>query len=55
MAGQAARRRLEQRPWRIHEIVDAIMPFRHLLVYPPMLAEVGDAWRAGADQAVAGR
>jgi hypothetical protein len=26
----------------------AIAPFRHVLVYPPMLREIGRAWRAGA-------
>lgn len=26
----------------------AIAPFRHLLVYPPMLREIGRAWQAGA-------
>lgn len=26
----------------------AIRPFRHLFVYPPMLREIGRAWRAGA-------
>ena len=25
----------------------AIRPFRHLIVYPPMLREIGRAWRAG--------
>jgi hypothetical protein len=25
----------------------AIRPFRHLLVYPPMLREIGRKWRAG--------
>ena len=25
----------------------AIKPFRHLIVYPPMLREIGRAWRAG--------
>ncbi|MDX6371412.1 MAG: hypothetical protein QOD98_400, partial [Nocardioidaceae bacterium] len=24
----------------------AIAPFRHLIVYPPMLREIGRAWRA---------
>jgi hypothetical protein len=27
----------------------AIAPFRHLLVYPPMMREVGRAWAAGAE------
>jgi len=26
----------------------AIRPFRHLIVYPPMLRQIGRAWRAGA-------
>jgi len=26
----------------------AIRPFRHLIVYPPMIREIGRAWRAGA-------
>ena len=26
----------------------AIMPFRHLLVYPPLMREIGRGWRAGA-------
>jgi len=26
----------------------AIRPFRHLVVYPPMMREIGRAWRAGA-------
>jgi hypothetical protein len=26
----------------------AIRPFRHLLVYPPMIEEIGRTWRAGA-------
>ena len=26
----------------------AIRPFRHLIVYPPMLREMGRAWREGA-------
>jgi hypothetical protein len=25
----------------------AIAPFRHLIVYPPMLREIGRNWRAG--------
>lgn len=29
-----------------HAYMAAIMPFRYLLVYPPMLAEVGRQWRA---------
>src|SRR3954447_6866211 len=29
-----------------HAYMAAIAPFRHLLVYPPMLAEIGRAWRA---------
>ena len=28
----------------------AIAPFRHLLVYPPMLREFGRAWRARSAQ-----
>ena len=28
----------------------AIAPFRHRLVYPPMLREIGRAWRAGAGE-----
>ena len=30
----------------------AITPFRHLIVYPPMIRQIGQAWRtrgAGAD------
>jgi hypothetical protein len=27
--------------------VAAIKPFRHLIVYPPMLRQIGRAWRAG--------
>jgi hypothetical protein len=27
----------------------AIMPFRHLIVYPPLMREIGQAWRASAD------
>jgi Protein of unknown function (DUF2867) len=27
----------------------AITPFRHLMVYPPMLREIGRSWRAHAD------
>jgi hypothetical protein len=27
----------------------AIRPFRHLIVYPPMIREIGRIWRAGAD------
>ncbi len=26
----------------------AIMPFRHLIVYPPLMREIGRAWRASA-------
>jgi hypothetical protein len=26
----------------------AIMPFRHLIVYPPLMREIGRDWRAGA-------
>ena len=29
----------------------AIRPFRHLIVYPPMLQEIGRSWRAGARSA----
>jgi hypothetical protein len=29
----------------------AIRPFRHLIVYPPMLPEIGRTWRAGAGSA----
>jgi len=25
----------------------AIMPFRHLVVYPPLMREIGRDWRAG--------
>jgi hypothetical protein len=32
----------------------AIMPFRHLLVYPPMLREIGREWRAAAVEPAAG-
>ena len=32
------------RPWRIHELT-AIRPFRHLLVYPPLLREIGRTWQ----------
>ncbi|MEP6953100.1 MAG: DUF2867 domain-containing protein [Solirubrobacteraceae bacterium] len=32
----------------------AIAPFRHLLVYPPMLRQIGREWRARAGQATAG-
>jgi len=28
----------------------AIRPFRHLIVYPRMIREIGRAWRAGADE-----
>jgi hypothetical protein len=28
----------------------AIRPFRHLIVYPPMIREIGRAWRAGAGE-----
>ena len=31
----------------------AIMPFRHLIVYPPMLREIGRAWRARTADAFA--
>jgi hypothetical protein len=34
----------------------AITPFRHLIVYPPMIRQIGQAWRArgaGADPAPA--
>jgi hypothetical protein len=27
----------------------AIRPFRHLIVYPQMLRQIGRTWRAGAD------
>jgi uncharacterized protein DUF2867 len=30
-----------------HSYMAAIRPFRHLLVYPPMLQEIGRTWRAG--------
>jgi hypothetical protein len=26
----------------------AIMPFRHLIVYPPLMREIGQEWRASA-------
>ena len=28
----------------------AIAPFRHLLVYPPLIRGIGQAWRAGAER-----
>jgi uncharacterized protein DUF2867 len=33
----------------------AIAPFRHLIVYPPMMREVGRTWRAGADDPIPAR
>jgi hypothetical protein len=32
----------------------AIRPFRHLVVYPPMLRQIGRRWRAGAEEEPAG-
>ena len=32
----------------------AIRPFRHLIVYPPMLRQIGMQWRAGAEEEPAG-
>jgi hypothetical protein len=29
----------------------AIMPFRHLIVYPPLMREIGRDWRARPDEA----
>ncbi len=29
----------------------AIKPFRHVMVYPPMLRQIGAAWRAGTSSA----
>ena len=28
----------------------AIRPFRHLIVYPPMMRKIGRVWRAGAGE-----
>jgi len=27
----------------------AIMPFRHLIVYPPLMREIGRGWRSAAE------
>ncbi len=34
-----------------HAYMAAIKPFRYLLVYPPLLAEIGEAWRKPAPAA----
>jgi hypothetical protein len=42
-----AKRTLPAVRFRVTAYMAAIRPFRHLIVYPAMMREIGRAWRAG--------